>query len=121
MLAVPSTLGIQGARNAISTHEGWLEVDRQLREQLQDRKLEPNRRQLLDARIEEAAKNVPPAVQRAYNIVVTVSSQNEIEAFQLIADSERSLFKAIKSDSRARIREEPVDAAALLPTDPYNI
>ena len=121
LLAVPSTLGIQEARNAISAHEGWLEVDRHLREQLQGRKLEPNRRLLLDIRIEETAKNVPRAVQRAYRIVVTVSSENEVEAFQLITDSERSLFKAIKSDSRARIREESVDAAALLPTGPYNI
>jgi hypothetical protein len=60
-------------------------------------------------------------VQQAYNIVVTVSEDNEVQAFKLTLDTTRPLFDQIKSDPRSRIQETAVSYEALLPNGPYDL
>ena len=63
---------------------------------------------------------MPEAVRHAYAVVVTVNENNAVYAFRLPA-SGRPLFTEIKNDGRSRIKETPVDAAALLPDGPYDL
>lgn len=51
---------------------------------------------------------------------MTVNERNAVHAFKLAASS-RPLFTEIKNDDRSRIKETPVDAAALLPDGPYEL
>ena len=74
----------------------------------------------LRRRLREARGRVPEAVRQAYAVVVTVNERNAVHAFKLAA-SNRPLFTEIKNDSRSRIKETPVDAAALLPDGPYEL
>ena len=60
-------------------------------------------------------------MQQAYNIVITVSEGNEVQAFKLTLDTSRSLFDQIKTDPRSRIQETAVSYEALLPEGPYDL
>src|SRR5206468_76046 len=64
---------------------------------------------------------VPEAVQQAYNVVVTVSKDNEVQAFKLTLETSRPLFDQIKTDERSRIQETAVSYEALLPEGPYDL
>ena len=79
------------------------------------------RQETLNANLDAAKKKVPEAVQQTYNIVVTVSNGNEVQAFKLSLDATRPLFDQIKSDARCRIQETAVSYEALLPDGPYDL
>ena len=117
VLAVPSREGLEVARSRIRDYLGWEEVQSQLK----DQDVDLIRRETLAANLETAKKRVPEAVQQAYNIVVTVSEANEVQAFKLTLDTSRPLFEQIKSDARSRIQETAVSYEALLPEGPYDL
>lgn len=101
----------------IRDYLGWEEVQSQLKGQ----EIDLIRQETLNANLDAAKKKVPEAVQQAYNIVVTVSDSNEVQAFKLALDATKPLFEQIKSDSRCRIRETAVSFEALLPDGPYDL
>jgi Protein of unknown function (DUF499) len=117
VLAVPSREGLEVARTRIRDYLGWEEVQSQLKGQ----DVDLIRQETLNANLDAAKKKVPEAVQQAYNIVVTVSNGNEVQAFKLALDPNRPLFDQIKSDARCRIQETAVSYEALLPEGPYDL
>jgi hypothetical protein len=117
VLAVPSREGLEVARSRIRDYLGWEEVHSQLK----DQEIDLIRRETLSANLETARKRVPEAVHQAYNIVVTVSDRNEVQAFKLTLESSKSLFDQIKADAKARIQETAVSHEALLPEGPYEL
>src|SRR6266852_4195402 len=116
VLAVPSVDGMEATRNAIRDHLGWLDVE----EQLKGQDIDVNRKLMLDAEKKKAATRITDLVRQAYCIVVSVSDKNEVQAFKVVVADE-PLFNIIKNDSRSRIKETPVTAAALLPDGPYDL
>ena len=117
VLAVPSREGLEVARGRIRDYLGWEEVQSQLK----DQEVDLIRRETLAANLESGKKRVPEAVQQAYNIVVTVSEGNDVQAFKLTLDTAQPLFEQIKSDPRSRIQETAVSYEALLPEGPYDL
>jgi hypothetical protein len=117
VLAVPSREGLEVARNRIRDYLGWEEVQSQLK----DKDVDLIRLETLSANLEIAKKRVPEAVQQTYNLVVTVSDANEVQAFKLTLETTKSLFEQIKSETRSRIQETAVSYEALLPEGPYDL
>lgn len=118
VLAVPSKDGVHLARSAVRDYLGWLAVDDVLKRDGHD--LDLVRQQNLDAYTNAAQKRIGEVVQQAYCIVVTVSDQNDVQAFRIQA-SDTPLFNTIKGDSRARIQETAISPDALLPGGPYQL
>ena len=116
VLAVPSRDGLEAARAAVRELLGWEEVQAQLAGHEVDAVQEARLRR----RLQEARGRVPDAIRHAYAVAVTVNENNAVHAFRLPA-SGRPLFTEIKNDGRSRIKETPVDAAALLPGGPYDL
>jgi hypothetical protein len=115
VLAVPQKEGLDVARNAIKEHLGW----EQVREQVKGKELDPIRVATLGANADAAKRKIPDAIQQAYSIVVTISDRGEPQAFKITTTSD-PLFTTIKSDPRARIQEQAINAEALLPGGPYD-
>ena len=109
--------GWRSPRTRIRDYLGWEEVQSQLKGQ----EIDLIRQETLNANLDAAKKKVPEAVQQAYNIVVTVSNGNEVQAFKLTLDATEPLFEQIKSDARCRIQETAVSYEALLPDGPYDL
>ena len=116
VLAVPSRDGMEAGRAAVRALLGWEEVQAQL----VGHEVEAVQAERLRRRLKEARGRVPDAIRQAYSVVVTVNEHNTVHAFKLAA-SGRPLFTEIKNDARSRIKETPVDAAALLPDGPYEL
>ncbi|MBI2863489.1 MAG: ATP-binding protein [Chloroflexi bacterium] len=116
VLVVPSPDGLEAARAAVRDYLGWEEV----RFQLKVQPVDPVRQQMLASHVEGARKEVPSAIQRAFSIVVTVSEQNEVQAFK-IAVGGGPLFNAVKADARSRIQDTAISAEAMLPEGPYDL
>ncbi len=116
VLAVPSRDGLEAARNSVRDLLGWEDVQ----SQLEGQSVEPVRREQLNRRLRGARQRVPDAVRQAYSIVITVNADGAEQAFKL-PGAAGPLFLEIKGDERARIRETPVDAEALLPGGPYDL
>jgi Protein of unknown function (DUF499) len=117
VLAVPSEEGIAAAREAIRKYQGWNDVEDSLRGQ----DIDSSRKELLALRKKEAAKLVTEMVRQAYNIVVTISDKNEVQAFKVVLRDDSPLFNVIKADKQSRIIETAVTADALLPGGPYDL
>ncbi len=116
VLAVPSRDGLEAAHAAVRALLGWEDVQAQLA----GHEVDAVQEERLRRRLQEARGRVPEAVRHAYGVVVTVNERNAVHAFRLPA-SGRPLFTEIKNDGRSRIKETPVDAAALLPDGPYDL
>ncbi len=116
VLAVPSRDGVDAARGAVRSLLGWQEVQAQLSRH----RVDPIQGQRLRRRLEEARGRVPEVVRQAYSVVVTRNERNDVHAFKLAAGA-GPLFAEIKNDERSRIKETPVNAAALLPEGPYDL
>lgn len=116
VLVAPSIDGLEATRNAIRTHLGWLEVETQLKGQ----ELDSLRKTMLETFKNDAQKRIPETLRQAYNIVVTVSAKNEVEAFKVDVGS-GSLFASIKADNRTRIQDTAITAETLLPEGPYDL
>ncbi len=117
VLAVPSPEGLEVARTRVRRYLGWEEVEAELERQ---KVTDPVHLAALKARRDEDREAIPGAIQQAYCIVVTSSSDNRPEAFRVKVDSE-PLFNIIKADPRSRIQDAPVAAEALLPGGPYDL
>ncbi|MCX6538613.1 MAG: DUF499 domain-containing protein [Acidobacteria bacterium] len=118
VLAVPSRDGIMAARTAVRDHLAWLGVGDTLTSG--GHKLDAIRHQNLLSYTAAALGRVTDTIQQAYCIVVTVSENDEIQAFKLQPPS-GPLFSAIKADNRSRIEETAISADALLPGGPYQL
>ena len=116
LLAVPSKNGLRAARNAIHDYLAWEGVQDELDEQ----EMSAVRKQMLAEKRRESRRRISESITQAYCIAVTVSEENEIEAFRVTIDEE-PLFTAIKEDRRSRIQDTPVNAEALLPGGPYDL
>ena len=116
VLAVPSRNGLDAAIGSVRALLGWQDV----REQLSQHKVDPAQWERLNRAMHKAEQRVADVVRQAYEIVVTTSEDDTVQAFKLNVGSE-SLFIAIKNCDSARIQETQVDAAALLPDGPYDL
>ncbi|MYB97271.1 MAG: ATP-binding protein [Gemmatimonadetes bacterium] len=114
--AVPSREGLDAARARVRSLLGWEDVAGQLQRQAVD----PLRAERLRRQIARAGREVPGVVRQAYGIVVTVDDANRVHAFKLQA-SGNPLFEEIKGDRKARIKDTPVNAEALVPGGPYDL
>ena len=81
VLAVPSKDGVAAARNAVRDHLAWLTVEETLEKE--GHELDLVRRQSLDAYTSASHKRIGDTIQQAYCIVVTVSGENEVQAFKV--------------------------------------
>ncbi len=116
VLAVPSREGLEVVRNKVREHLGWAEVEHRLRGQ----EIDPLRQKALETNLERTRREIPAALQQAYCIVVTVSRENEVQAFKLNVGGE-PLFQQIKADPKSRIQDSAISAEALLPGGPYDL
>ena len=116
VLVVPSRHGLEAARAGGRALLGWEDVQGQLAAH----DIDPVQAERLRRRLQDARTRLPDAVRQAYSVVVTVNESNDVHAFKLGAGT-GPLFAAIKNDERARIKETPVDAEALLPDGPYDL
>ena len=116
VLAVPGRDGLEAARIAVRALLGWKQVEKELSRH----QVDPGQQQRLQRRVNEARRLVPEMVRQAYSVVVTVGPDNEAQAFRLKGSAE-PLFLEIKREEKARIRDTPVNAAALLPEGPYDL
>ena len=118
VLAVPSKDGVFGGRAAVRDYLGWLAVGETLKKE--GHELDLVRQQNLDAYASASSKRIGDAIQQAYCVVVTVSADNEVQAFKSQV-SDAPLFSTIKSDSRSRIQETAISPDAVLPGGPYRL
>lgn len=118
VLAVPSRDGVEAARQAVREHLGWLAVKDTL--ERDGHKLDYTRQQSLDTYTSGAASRITDAIVQAYCIVVTVSDQNQAQAFK-VQVGDGPLFTTIKGDARARIQETAISPDAMLPGGPYDL
>ena len=116
VLAVPSRHGLEAARAGVRALLGWEDVQGQLA----GHDVDPLQSERLRRRLQDARACLPDAVRQAYSVVVTVNESNVVHAFRLTPGT-GPLFTTIKNDERARIKETPVDAEALLPDGPYDL
>ena len=116
VLAVPSHGGLDAVRNAVRDFLAWENV----REEMKDTDIDPVRKQMLTDNRRRSKRHISDMIKQAYCIVVTVSEENEAEAFRVKVDEE-PLFTAIKNDRRSRIKDSAVNAEALLPGGPYDL
>ena len=76
--------------------------------------------QTLAINIDKAKGHIPEAVKQAYCIVVTVSENDEVQAFKINVTDEPH-FNTVKNDSRSRVQDSSITAEALLPDGPYSL
>lgn len=118
VLATPSRDGLVGVKTAIKEYLGWETVRDTLKRQGQE--LDPIRQAMLQGYIDASNKRIPGTLQQAYCIVVTVSDQDEVQAFKIQVGDE-PLFVTIKNDKRSRIQDTAISADAILPGGPYDL
>jgi len=116
LLVVPSRDGLELVRNRVRDYLAWQDVATFP----ECKGFDDLRKSLLKGYTDQAKNAVPDAIIQAYNIVVTVSTKGEIEAFRITTGGE-SLFETVKKDKRSRIQESAISPDALLPEGPYNL
>ena len=120
VIAVPAREGLEMARNRVLDYLAWEEVHNDLKKQ--EGEIEGVRMASLRISLDKAKKAVPGAIRQAYCIVVTVGSDNEVQAFKIsVPETDDPLFSLIKADKRSRIQDTAVTADALLPGGPYDL
>lgn len=116
VLAVPDRYGLDATRASIREYLGWEEV----KELLQNQDIDSSRKQRLGSYLSDSKKKIPEAVEQAYCIVVTVGTNNEIQAFKINVGTQ-ALFNLIKAESKSRIQETAITAEALIPGGAYDL
>ena len=114
--AVPLPTGLTAAREVIREALAWREV-RAMRD---FENASPLRVQQLSDRQKQSEAEIPHRIRDAYCVVVTVSPENQVQAFKITPNAD-SLFTDIKADDKARIQETPIEPATLLPGGPYDV
>ncbi len=116
VLAVAERYGLDAARSSIRDYLGWEEV----KELLKNQEVDGSRQQRLESYLNESKKKIPETVEQAYCIIVTVSTNNEIQAFKINVGGE-PLFNLIKAEPKSRIQETAIAAEALIPGGAYDL
>ena len=120
VIAVPAREGLEMARNRVLDYLAWEEVHNDLKKQ--EGEIEGVRMASLRISLDKAKKTVPGAIRQAYCIVITVGTDNEVQAFKIsVPETDDPLFSLIKGDKRSRIQDTAVTADALLPGGPYDL
>ena len=78
------------------------------------------RMETLRINLDRAKRRVPETIRQAWCIVVTVSKENEAQAFKITVTDDGH-FDTIKRDGRSRVIDTPITADALLPAGPYSL
>lgn len=120
LLLVPSKDGLELAMARVREYLAWEVVREDVQKQQKDGNVDPARAQTLQIHIDKAKGRVPEAIKQAYCIVVTVSEQNEAQAFKITVTDEPH-FNIIKADKRSRVQDTAITAEALLPDGPFNL
>lgn len=120
ILLVPSRDGLELAMARARDYLGWELVREDIKRQQKDGNVDPARAQTLQINIDKAKGRIPDAVKQAYCVVVTVSGNDDIQAFKITV-TEDPHFYIIKSDKRSRVQDTAITAEALLPDGPYNL
>lgn len=120
LLLCPSKEGVEVAENRVRDYLAWETVRDELKKQEQGGSVDAARMQTLALNADKAKNRVPDAIRQAYCIVVTVSKENDVQAFKLTV-SDDPHFTTIKGDKRARIQDTAIAADALLPGGPYDL
>ena len=120
ILLAPSKDGLQAASARVRDLLAWQHVAEDLKQQEKEGNLDAARLQTLNLNIRMAEGRIPEAVRGAYCTVVTVSAENQVQAFK-IQITEEPHFHIIKNDQRSRIQDSAVAADALLPEGPYDL
>lgn len=116
LLVAPSRDGLDLIRTRVREYLGWEEV----RNSKEAAEFDETRKAMVNANTEAARRRIPDAIVQAYNIVVTASAKNEVEAFRVSVNGTPT-FEAIKADRRSRIQESAISPEALLPDGPYSL
>lgn len=113
---VPSKDGLEVLRSRIREMLGWEEVAG-----LPEAKdFDDTRKALLKGHRDRARGVIADSVVQAYNVVVTMSSKGEVEAFRISTGNE-PVFETVKKDTRSRIKESAITPEALLPGGPHEL
>lgn len=120
ILLAPSPDGVAVAMARVREHLGWLDVQTELKNQSKDGTLDVARMATLALNIDTSRNRITDAIRQAWSTVVTISSDNEVQAFKINVTDEPH-FITIKNDPRSRIQESAITAEALLPGGPYDL
>ncbi len=125
LLLVPSRDGLGLAEANIRDFLAWEKVRQDLApgvngETAATATVDIARMETLRLSLEKAKRRVPEAIRQAWCIVVTVSKENEAQAFKITVTDDGH-FDTIKRDSRSRVKDTPIAADALLPGGPYSL
>lgn len=116
VLAVPSTDGIELARERVRDYLGWEEV----RTLPEARTLDEVRRELLDRYTADARRRIGEAIGQSYSVAVAQAEDGTTQAYKLTLGDE-GVFGAIKKNPKLRVQDAAISAEALLPGGPYDL
>lgn len=120
LLLTPSKDGLELAMARVRDYLAWEIVREDVKKQQKDGNVDPARAQTLQINIDKAKGRIPEAIKQSYCIVVTVSENDNTQAFKITV-TEEPHFNIIKSDKRSRVQDTAITAEALLPEGPYNL
>lgn len=120
LLLTPSKDGLEVASARVRDYLAWEHVRDDLKEQEKDGEVDVVRMQTLVISVDKAKGRITEAVKQAYCIVVTVSENDEVQAFKINVTDEPH-FNIIKNDLRSRVQDSSITAEALLPDGPYSL
>jgi hypothetical protein len=120
LLLTPSKDGVEVASARVRDYLAWEQVRADLKKQEKDGEVDVARMQTLAINIDKAKGRIPEVVKQAYCIVVTVSENDEVQAFKINVMDEPH-FNIVKNDSRSRVQDSSITAEALLPDGPYSL
>jgi hypothetical protein len=125
LLLTASKDGLSAAEARVRDHMAWERVLDELTPKSEEEKKQKGtidiaRLQTLKLNIDKAKAKVPEAIRQAYCVVVTVSKDDEVQAFKITVTDDPH-FDTIKNDKRSRVQDTAVTAEALLPGGPYSL
>ncbi|MFW5652804.1 MAG: DUF499 domain-containing protein [Planctomycetota bacterium] len=120
LLLCPSKDGLDLAHARVREFLAWTQVRHELSDQQDEGSVDVARMTTLAMNIDKAKGRIPEAIRQAYSTVVTISEQDEVQAFKLTVTDDGH-FTTIKNDPRSRIQDTAITAEALLPDGPYDL
>jgi hypothetical protein len=116
VLAVPSTEGIEMARDRIRDYLGWIE----LASLPEVKAFDELRKEHLEQETNRALGKIKDSIVQAYCIAIVQGEDGSTKAYR-VSGVEEGLFAAIKKDRRLHILEAAINAEALLPGGAYDL
>jgi len=120
LLLCPSKDGLDLAHARVREYLAWDQVRHEVSDQQDEGSVDVARMTTLAMNIDKAKGRIPEAIRQAYSTVVTISEQDEVQAFKLTVTDDGH-FTTIKNDPRSRIQDTAITAEALLPDGPYDL